>query len=79
MKKGLQPAISWKWTALKEFNSLATKSLSVLFKSKITQCVFCQIFPVSAKIKLICRLTHPPSTLAVKIPNFPKVGYYNIK
>ena len=31
-KKALQSEISWKWTALKEFNSLATKSLSVLFK-----------------------------------------------
>ena len=49
MKKSFEVCISWKWTALKEFNSLATKSLSEFFKLSLLKY---QIFAVSAKIKL---------------------------
>ena len=65
-KKALQPAIPWKWTALKEFNCLATKSLSAFFKVSL---LTYQIFPVSATIKLNCRSV---ATLFVRIKNLPK-------
>ena len=51
-RKAFQHAISWKWSALKEFNSLATKSLSVFFEASL---LTYQFFPVSAKVKLSCR------------------------
>ena len=41
-----------KWTALKELNSLATKSKIVFFKVPL---LTYQIFPVSVEIKRSCR------------------------
>ena len=31
LRKAMQAEISWKWTALTEFNALAIKSLTVFF------------------------------------------------
>ena len=63
-KKDFQHAISWKWTALKEFNSLGTKSVTVFFQESL---LTYQIVPVSAEMKLTGK-----NTLVPKMPNMSK-------